>query len=713
MKEIEEILLDMNDAASASYDRNMACLDDYEFAIVEGAMWKGAYYEQFRNKPKPEINQIFGPINRLLGQKERLEMNARIVPNSDLATEGDADLLQSRWRNDFQSSYGSEAVNNADKEAFFSGFGAYKISAKYEDEENPDRDKQNLCVMPIASAAASVIFGPSLRKDKSDCKQAWELIRTSSKEVREEYGESVCSVNMQMAWFDSVVDSEKDIFLAHYYEVVTKKITTYDFGGYIITSGDGIKDEAGNKVTREDLSFLIENNEYEKETRKVKRVEYALLSGDKILKKSSTPFKRQPIIPQYGYYAVINGIEHYCGEVRKRRDPQMFLNAYYSSLMEIMVAPQVEKPEYLPEQIARHATSRASADIDGTAFVMSDPVRNADDTIAHMGPIGYQKPPNIGSGLAAAGQQLQATLIDMAGTGNSTVPSNAAADAIHQVNERQDDAFQPLIQNSMSASRAACEVWIDAAQTLYFSNPRRLRVVAEDGTYSHVDTLEYAQDEQGNYGPYGNSARGRYTVQVKLGETHKSKKEAELETTLKMLNYADTNTPQGQLLLNQAIVSTTGEGGARSRKVATYQIIDNMLALGLDPEPKTEEEKEYVAQKMQQMQQAAQNPQQDAMMLAAQAEMMKAQADMLAQQNKQVELNIQAQKVALESQGKEKKLQSDLMVAVNTSKQNQEKIDNERINNAVKNGIEIAKLEEQARKDMSAQVMENAQSSFG
>lgn len=620
MKEHEQIKIDMDHARSGSYERNRLCLEDYEFAIVEGAMWKGNYAQQFKNKPKPEINQIFGSINRLLGHKARLEMNAKIISDSDQATDEDAEMLQGLWRNDFQAGQGSEAVDNADKEAFFSGFGAIKLVAVHDDEESPDDDHQNLMLKPVMSAASSVIFGASIQRDKADAKQCWEVFRTSRDEVEEEYGVSISSINSQIHWFDWDTDTQKDIYLAHYYEVVEKKIVTYNFDGYEITVDGGATDSEGNEISKSDLAYLKKNADYETTTRKVKVVEYALLAGDQFLVKAQkTPFKRVPIIPQYGYYSVINGIEYYCGEVRKRRDPQMFLNTYFSSLMEIMSAPQVEKPEYTPEQINRHAGSRAKANIDNAAFVMSDPIKNADGSIYHAGPIGKQSPPQIGTGLAAAGQQLQTTLLDMSGTGQSTVPSNAAADAIKQVNERQDDSFQPLMQGSMAAIKAACEVWLHAAQKLYFSNPRKRRAQAQDGTHSQLETMQYGTDSEGNYGPYVNAARGRYSVQVKIGETHKSKREAELETTLKMLNFADTNTPQGQLLLNQAILSTTGEGGSRSRKVANYQIIDNMLALGLDPEPKTDEEKEYVQQKMQQMQAEAQN-QQDPQAMLAQAE---------------------------------------------------------------------------------------------
>jgi hypothetical protein len=636
MKDFEDIKKNISNAFAGSYDRNQMCLDDIEFAVVDGAMWKASLHgsngsaleEQFKNKPKPEVNKIFQSINRLLGQKQRLEMNAKIVSNSEEATDEGADLLQSRWRNDFQSGHGSEAVDNADFEAFYGGFGAVKLVAKYEDEESPRADRQNLALEPVYSAASSVAFGPSLKKDKSDSKWCVQIIRTNREDIEEEYGaDSVTSINNSVDWFDWNTDSSKDLYLAHYYEVTTKKITEYRFGDYIIATGDGIKDQYNNKVTREELADLREANEHEVVRKTVKYVEYALLSGDGFLEAATkTPFKRVPIIPQYGYYCVINGIEYYCGEVRKRRDPAMFYNTFYSSMMEIIAAPQIQKPEYLPEQMARHGANRARADIDGVPYLLSDPVKDVNGNITHVGPIGQQQPPQLGSGLAAAGQLLQGDLMEMSGSGQSTVPANASEGAIQQVNERQDDAFQILIQSSMAAIKAACEVWLDAAKVHYFSNSRSLRVVSADGSYSQVKTLQNEMSKDGVYGAFKNNAIGSYSVQVKAGETHKSKKEAELDTTLKMLQFADTGTPQGQMLLNQAIMATTGEGGEKARKIANYQTIDLLLSMGIDPEPETDEEKQYIEMKMQSSQSQQPSAQEQAMLMEGKAREMEGQA---------------------------------------------------------------------------------------
>lgn len=644
MKEIKDVLVDFNEAIASNYDNNESCLADIEFAKIAGAQWKGSDLEQFKNKPKPENNKIFKQINRLLGQYQRLEMNAKIASASDEATDEDADILQGRWRNDFNMSDGVEALNNAADEAFFGGFGAFKVVAKYEDEESPLPENQYLCIEPIYSAPSSVVFSAgAIRKDKQDARQAWHLVRVNRKETEETYGVDLSSFPNSTDFFQWCTDSTKDVYVAHYYEVIEKTIIDHDFGdGLVITTGDGIKDSFGNRVTREELSMMKELNEYEITRRKVKYVEYALMSGDKyLIKPQKTPFKSVPVIPQYGYHTVINGVEFYCGEVCRQRDNQRFLNMGFGALMEIMAQNQVEIPEYAPEQINRHSAQHARKGIDNPAYLVSDPIKE-NGQIRHLGPIGKHTPPQIGTGMAAALQFINGNLDEQGGVGQSTLPSNTAADAVRQMNERQDDAFQPLFQNAIQAIKTACKVWLPAAQKLYFSSQRQIRTQGPDGSYQQVQTLQYAITPQG-YGPYKNSARGRYDVTVKIGESHKSKKEAESQSAMELLKYADTSTPIGQVALMAAVQATTGEGMEVARKMARFNEIKILIAEGIDPDIKTDEERQYVQQLMQQMQMQAQQAQMNnPMMLAAQAEMMKGQADLMDAQNDRTKLSIDA-----------------------------------------------------------------------
>lgn len=696
MLEHQEMRVNFNDASSDTEMRD-ACLQDLERFYIDGAWWSGSHGEQFKNKPKPEFNKLWRSINRVVGDINDMELQAIIISNSDDATDEGAELLQKRWRNDFTMSEGAEASEVATMEATVGGFGCTKLVSRYEDEEQPDPNKQYLSLEIIHSACTSVYFDAgAIKKDKSDSRYGWHLIRTNRDKIEEEYGVDVVSFMSPTTypWAESIdMDSQRDIYLAHYYEVIDKTVTDHDFsliGAPTITSGDGITDPFGNKYTREDLKDM--KDMYEEmigepvptTRRKVKYVEYALADGEKYLTKPQRmPFKRVPLFPRYGYFANINGQDYYCGEVRKQSDQEMFNNYFASSLMEIMAAPQVEKPEYLPEQIARHASQRSRADIDNVPFLMSDAVKDAQGNIVQAGPIGYQKPPSIGTGLASAGQFLQQSMNEMGGMGQATVPANTSGEAIQQANQRQDDTFLPIVKNVLHSIKAQCEAWIPSAQELYFNVPRKLRIVESDGeTFSQVATMEMVQLPTGEYGPYGNTAPGKYAVRVKQGEAYRDAREAERQATLDMLNYVGSDTEFGQLLAMQAMTLTNGEGVDNMRQVAKYKMIDQMIAMQMPYEPENEQEAQYMQMKMQQIQQqmqAAQAQQQQLMqqtaMAEGQARMMEGQAALQNEQNdyisnqikmyeaetKRYELQLKAQKVGADIQIDQSKLQLDAM----------------------------------------------------
>ena len=655
MKDISDILIDFNRAIAGSYERNMQCLDDIEFANIPGSQWKGSDLDQFKNKPKPENNKIARQVNRVLGQYQRLELNAKIIGSSDDATDEDAELLQARWRNDFQSSDGVEAVNNAAFEAFYGGFGAIKLQAEYDDEEVADEDHQHISVKSVWSAASSVVYNAgAIRKDKADARQCWQLIRANRKELEEEYGLLISSFNPSTDWFDWCGDSTKDIYVAHYYEVIEKKIKVYDFGDTIITrDGRKLTDELGERVEKEDLDLMIELHDPEVKTKKVKEVWHALLSGDKFLEKPrKTPFKRVPIIPQYGYHCVLNGTEYYCGEVARQRDNQRFHNMMYGALMSIVAQPQSDQDIYAPEQVQRFSQMHAANTVEVFPYLLADPILDANKNPVHFGPVGKKTPPQIGTGLATALQFVAGETAEQGGMGQSTLPSNTSGEAILQVNERQDDSYQPMFQNGCQTLRAACDAWIPAAQKVYFSSAKKIRVMAMDGRYSTEETLQYTTTDDGEYGPYKNTGRGKYDVIVKAGESYKTKKQEEKSQALEVLKFADTSTPMGQMALMSAVMATQGEGSQQMRRLARAEQIKLMLSNGMDPEPANDDEKELVAKLSEQMQQQQMmaKQQQDAMlqqtvMAEGQARMMEGQAALMNEQNDAISNQIKMRKV--------------------------------------------------------------------
>jgi len=660
MRAATETLTDFRKAYSAEYDLRQQVIADLEFALIPGMQWAGSDAKQWANKPKPENNKLFKNIMAINGRFQEAEFGARISSASDEATDDDAETLQKLWRNDFNGSDGADALNKAFEEASFGGFGAFKVVAKYEDEEDPQDEQQYLSFEMIGSAASSVFFNAgALRRDKTDATQGWHLQRVNREKTEEEYGVDFSSfpagtiTNGDFSWMCG--DGGRDVYIAHYYELVSKTIVEYsvydESGESLLITKDGRKYTGpdGERIEKEDVDLILEVNEYDEKRRKVKFVEYAIMSGDKYLTKpAKLPFKNIPLIPMYGYHHEINGIEFYCGEVCRQRDSQRFLNMGFGALMEILSEPQVAKPEYLPEQMARHGQQRAEQSVINRPFLLSDPVRDANGNITHVGPIGRYEPPEARSGLVTSLQFLSQNIQEQSANGQATLPSNSSASAIQQVNERTDDAFLPLMTSASSSIRVACRTWIPAAQQLYFTNPRKRRGMEEDGSYTQVETMVQSYDRQRDvYGATKNTARGRYDVSIKQGESYRTKKDAERSAAIEILQYADSGTPLGQMALLSAITNTTGEGMQDMRTLARIQQVQSLvqqalplLMNGYPPEKlgiRSEEELAIMQITIQQVMQAQQqqNPQLQAMAMEGQARMLEGQAAMV---DKQVDM---------------------------------------------------------------------------
>ena len=111
------------------------------------------------------------------------------------------------------------------------------------------------------------------------------------------------------------------------------------------------------------------------------------------------------------------------------------------------------------------------------------------------------------------------------------------------------------------------------------------------------------------------------------------------------------------MALSLAIQSTTGEGTASIRKMSRWNDIKMMMTQGMDPNLKTDEERQYAEQVAQQMQQAQQQPQEDPLMVAAQAEMGKAQAAIKNEENDAIQMQLDHQYKMAQLQLDQQKLQ--------------------------------------------------------
>ena len=202
------------------------------------------------------------------------------------------------------------------------------------------------------------------------------------------------------------------------------------------------------------------------------------------------------------------------------------------------------------------------------------------------------------------------------GVGQATTPANTSGQAIQAVNERTDDAYLPLVKNTIFAKRAECEAWIPAAQKLYFTNSMVIRVQEESGDYTNVTTLELDTDADGNYGNYKNNPRGLYTVKVKKGEAYKDKIEAKIQSNIELMSAVGSDTGAGQIIAYENMKLLNKDSNPMIETISRYAPLDIIIQSGFPYEPQNEEEAQYIQMKMMQMQQVAQS-QQDPMTTAA------------------------------------------------------------------------------------------------
>lgn len=644
MKDFNQIRIDLNLAVSGVYERYQKVIDDISFAKIPSAQWSESDTQQYANKPKPENNKIARQINRILGQYQKIELNARIIPASQSADMKNAKLLEGLWRNDFSMTEGIEAFQNAADEAFHGGFGALKVIADYEDEENPDINQQCLKIVPIYSAASTVFFNAgALRKDKADAKQCWQLVRTSRIELEELYDRSIASIGEQIDYYDYDYDINRDIYICHYYEIQEVKEMVYDFGFMKLRKRKRtFYDDKNNKMDMDEAKKIIANNQYQTSVRTIKQVEYALIDGFGFLEKARVlPFKQIPIIPQYGYHDVINGIEYFVGEVARQRDNQRFLNMAFSAMMQILAQNQVEKPEYTPEQVDAHKEIFAKMNVEDYPYHLSDPVLNQDGTIAHLGKIGDHKPPELGSGLVGCMQFLESNIQEQGGSGQTSISNNISKETVRQVNDRADDSYQKLFQNAQHAVRQTCRIWLQGAQNIYFSDERTLRVQNEDSSYAQVKTMQYGLDQQNNeISACVNNGEGKYDVIIKTNESFLSVKEAEKQEAMDTLQYTNSETEVGEMALLNIILSSPSVTNESMIKLAKIKQFDIMINNGITPDPDDPQDKQLLEAHMKAKQQ--QQPQPSPEMIIAQAADKKANTEASGQQIKLMNEQIKA-----------------------------------------------------------------------
>ena len=172
----EKVIRRFDSVQTAVEKERKICLEDRRFYSIEGAQWEGSLSDQFANKPKLEFNKIHLAVIRIINEYRNNKISVSFISKDGSNNDKLADVCAGLYRSDQQDSCADEAYDNAFEEAVGGGFGAWRLRADYEDEEDEEDDCQRIRIEPIYDADSCVFFDLDVkRQDKSDANFAFVL----------------------------------------------------------------------------------------------------------------------------------------------------------------------------------------------------------------------------------------------------------------------------------------------------------------------------------------------------------------------------------------------------------------------------------------------------------------------------------------------------------------------------------------------------------
>lgn len=611
-------------AQSAVANERKQCLEDRRFYSIAGAQWEGKLGEQFENKPKFEVNKIHLAVIRIINEYRNNRIGVNFISKDGSLSDDLSETCAKLYRADEQDSSAEEAYDNAFEEAVGGGFGAWRLRATYEDEDDEENEQQRIRIEPIFDADSCVFFDPdSKRQDKADARYCFVLTAMTCDAYQEEYGEHPASWNKDItaSQFDwSTTDS---VYVAEYYRVekVKEKVFTYRLI-------DGSEERYSKEKLDSDPSILEEleatgAQEIRSRTIERKRIRKILMSGGRVLEDYGYIAGRHiPIVPVYGKRWYIDNMERCMGHVRLCKDAQRLKNMQLSKLGELSAMSSVEKPILAPEQVAGVQHMWAQDNIENFPYLLAHPLKDAMGNVVAQGPVAYTKPPNIPPAMGALLQVTEQDLSDILGNQDSgdEMQSNMSGVAVELIQNRLDMQSFIYISNFAKGVRRSGEIWLSMASELYVEDGRKMKVV---GNQDEIDSIELFKpiynEASGEVERANDLTKAKFDVAIDIGPTSSSKRSATVRSLTNMLPLMGDPMDQ-QVLGSMIMMNMEGEGVNEVREYYRKKL----LRLGV-VEPTKEE--------AQQLAQEAQNEQPDANTLYLQSE---------AEKNKSLAIKAQA-----------------------------------------------------------------------
>jgi hypothetical protein len=572
----QDALQEFGRIQSALRDERLQCLEDRRFYSISGAQWEGNLLDQFENRPRLEVNKIALSVIRIINEYRNNRVTVDFVSKDGVANDKLAEVCDGLYRADEKDSVANEAYDNAFEEAVGGGFGAWRLRADYEDHENDEDERQRILIEPIYDADSSVWFDlDSKRQDKSDAKVCFVIAGMTHSSYVDTWGDDPAS------WPKTVHQNEFDwltpdvVYVAEYYRVeevgeTVRIFETIDGSEERYTTYDFNEDEQ-----LEEMLAAVGTREVRQKRVKKKKVHKYIMSGSHILEDCGyIAGKCIPIIPVFGKRWFIDNIERCMGHVRLAKDAQRLKNMQLSKLAEISALSTIEKPIFVPEQVAGHQVMWSEDNLKQYPYLLVNPITDQNGAQAVGGPVGHTKPPQIPPAMAALLQITEMDIDQILGTQSAgeEMTSNLSGKAVELIQTRLDMQTFIYMSNFSKAMRRCGEVWLSMAKDLYVEDERKMKVIDVTDTVDSITLMTPAISEIGEVITENDLSKASFDVDVDVGPSSSSKRSATVRALTGMMQI--TADPEMQSVLgSMAMMNMDGEGISEVREFFRQKLI--------------------------------------------------------------------------------------------------------------------------------------------
>jgi hypothetical protein len=559
-----EALTQFNDIQTALRDERLQCLQDRRFYSLAGSQWEGPLWDQYENKPKFEVNKIMLAVIRIVNEYRNNRITVDYVSKDGTENDRLAEVCDGLYRADEQASVADEAYDNAFEEAVGGGIGAWRLRTVYEDEEDPENERQRIRFEPIFDADSSVFFDLNAkRQDKSDAKFCFVVTSMTRESYKEIYNDDPTDWPKIIHQYEFDWSTPDVVFVAEYYKVEEKSELIRIFQAIDGTEERYTQTDFANDETLEETLLAVGTREVRQKRVKRMRVRKYIMSGGKVLEDAGyIAGKNIPIVVVYGKRWFVDNIERCMGAVRLAKDAQRLKNMQLSKLGEISALSSIEKPIMTPEQVAGHQVMWAEDNLRDYPYLLINPITGPDGNTQAAGPVGYTKsaaiPPAMAALLAITEQDMQDILGNPQGA--DKMVSGVSGKAVEMIQTRVDMQTFIYMSNFAKGMKRCGEIWLGMAKEIYTEDKRKMKTISPVGEAGMVELMQPMIDTQSGAVVMANDlSSATFDVVAEVGPSSSSKRAATVRALTGMLQI--TSDPEtAQVLTSMAMMNMEGEG---------------------------------------------------------------------------------------------------------------------------------------------------------